>query len=296
MTLLRNEESEPSIYGIELIKREPLKKSEVTQMMRNLVKNQWCAAHNGTITMKDVKAMNQKQLVEEYEYISSVPAATTHTADDPDSAGGGSSNPAGGAFGAPVTDSTVTTPAAMDSAGQRRRLSSSPFANLLHPSPSESESDDDMENYIPPLPYGAFKDWEIVSCPLRNTYTHVYHQENRQKYFIYLKELLPHVYREDLLLFVTLSSDIRGKLGVPQDNGYSQAGLRQANENVLHLSHIQEKESALNHCKRLGCNTKSVDSCKVLRKILWPSLHHVLVTKSASPRGTALGKRPAQIP
>ncbi|GJS80384.1 hypothetical protein Tco_0730265 [Tanacetum coccineum] len=27
---------------------------------------------------------------------------------------------------------------------------------------SESESDDDMENYIPPLPYGKFKDWEIV--------------------------------------------------------------------------------------------------------------------------------------
>ncbi|GJV94206.1 hypothetical protein Tco_1542019 [Tanacetum coccineum] len=108
-------------------------------MMRNLVKNQWCAAHNGTITMKDVKAMNTQQLLEEYEYIcrrlekdrllsaqynlfrpkpaiteppskrqrverassqpASVPAATTHTADDPDSAGGGSSNPAGSAFG-----------------------------------------------------------------------------------------------------------------------------------------------------------------------------------------------------
>ncbi|GKB80346.1 hypothetical protein Tco_0947241 [Tanacetum coccineum] len=104
------------------LKGKPLKKSEVTQLMRNLVKNQWCAAHNGTITMKDVKAMNQKQLVEEYEYIcrrlekdrllsaqynlfrpkpaiteppskrqrverassqpASVPAATTHTADD----------------------------------------------------------------------------------------------------------------------------------------------------------------------------------------------------------------------
>ncbi|GKG32104.1 hypothetical protein Tco_0427054, partial [Tanacetum coccineum] len=36
------------------LKGQPLKKSEVTQMMRNLVKNQWCAAHNGTITMKDV--------------------------------------------------------------------------------------------------------------------------------------------------------------------------------------------------------------------------------------------------
>ncbi|GKF36109.1 hypothetical protein Tco_0112867, partial [Tanacetum coccineum] len=30
---------------------------------------------------------------------------------------------------------------------------------------SESESDDDMEHYIPPLPYGEFKDWEMVSCP-----------------------------------------------------------------------------------------------------------------------------------
>ncbi|GKG28658.1 hypothetical protein Tco_0416023, partial [Tanacetum coccineum] len=29
----------------------------------------------------------------------------------------------------------------------------------------ESESDDDLEHYIPPLPYGAFKDWEIVRWP-----------------------------------------------------------------------------------------------------------------------------------
>ncbi|GKF48425.1 hypothetical protein Tco_0141676, partial [Tanacetum coccineum] len=28
---------------------------------------------------------------------------------------------------------------------------------------SESESDDDMENYIPPLPYGEFKDWEMMN-------------------------------------------------------------------------------------------------------------------------------------
>ncbi|GJS32413.1 hypothetical protein Tco_0530795 [Tanacetum coccineum] len=116
------------------LKGQPMKKSEVTQMMRNLVKNQWCAAHNGTIMMKDVKAMNKQQLIEEYEQRvervssqpASVPAATTLPADDPDSAGGGSSNPAGsatpmagsaasnttgGAFGATVTDSTVTTTA-----------------------------------------------------------------------------------------------------------------------------------------------------------------------------------------
>ncbi|GKD55628.1 hypothetical protein Tco_1289015, partial [Tanacetum coccineum] len=117
------------------LKGKPLKQSEVTQMMRNLVKNQWCAAHNGTITMTAVKAMTKQQLLEEYEYIckrlekdrllsaqynlfqpnpaiteppskrqrvergpsqsASVPAATAHTADDPDSAGGGSSHPAG---------------------------------------------------------------------------------------------------------------------------------------------------------------------------------------------------------
>ncbi|GJW58828.1 hypothetical protein Tco_0105559 [Tanacetum coccineum] len=336
------------------LKGKPLKKSEVTQLMRNLVKNQWCAAHNGTITMKDVKALNQKQLIEEYEYIcrrlekdrllsaqynlfrpkptiseppskrkmvergtsqpSSVPTATTQPADDPDSAGGGSSHPAvsatplsgsaapnttGGAFGAIITDSTVTTTAAMDSAGSYRNIGVSPFADsaaggineffldsdedeqigmsrvaadpdsddevlaeiifrgksisgdgvvlvdklpddeIVDPrvkvetvsdyasSPprnrrkhlgvrsddclwdkpvedffsSESESDDDMENYIPPLPYGEFKDWEMVSCPPGNSYIHVYYQQNRRrKYFTYLKQLLPHVYREDILL------------------------------------------------------------------------------------------------
>ncbi|GJY24593.1 hypothetical protein Tco_0398251 [Tanacetum coccineum] len=200
------------------LKGKPMKKSEVTQMMRNLVKNQWCAAHNA-----------------------SVPAATTLPIDDPDSAGGGSSNSAGsatpmagsvapntagGAFGATVTGSTVTTTAAMDSAGSSRKIGVSPFTDsVADPSPflssitggpspsyvstaqipiavlwfenrlcvasfpsslrrkhlfgvrsddflwdkpvedffsSESESDDDMENYIPPLPYGEFKDWEIV--------------------------------------------------------------------------------------------------------------------------------------
>ncbi|GJS14339.1 hypothetical protein Tco_0408811 [Tanacetum coccineum] len=349
------------------LKGKPLKKSEVTQLMRNLVKNQWCAAHNGTITMTAVKAMTKQQLIEEYEYIcrrlekdrllsaqynlfrpkpaiteppskrqrvehassqpDSVPAATTHTADDPDSAGGGSSNPAasatpmagsaasnpaGGTFDATGIDSTVPTTAALDSAASRREIGVSPFAdsadssspsNVLFESTSggildffldsdeeerigmsrvvadpdsddevlaeiifrgksisgdgvvlvdrlpddeivdprvkvetvsdyasspprnrrkhlgvrsddclwdkpvedffssESESDDDMENYIPPLPYGEFKDWEMVSCPPGNSYIHVYYQQNRRrKYFTYLKQLLPHVYREDILL------------------------------------------------------------------------------------------------
>ncbi|GJS56294.1 hypothetical protein Tco_0629656 [Tanacetum coccineum] len=338
------------------LKGKPMKQSEVTQMMRTLVKNQWCAAHNGTITMTAVKAMPKQQLIEEYEYIcrrlekdrllsaqynlfrpkpaiteppskrqrvdhvssqtAFVPAATPHTADDPDSAGGGTSNPAGSTFGAPVSDSTVPTPAAMDSAGSHHESGVSPFADsadsssppnvstdhipidvlfdstsggineffltsdaeeqigmsrvavdpdsddevlaeilfrgkyisgagvvvvdklpadeIVDPrvkvetipesaaSPprsrrkhlgvrsddflwdkpvedffsSESESDDDMENYIPPLSYGAFKDWEIVRCPLSTTYYHVYYQENRrQKSFIYLKQFATHVYR-----------------------------------------------------------------------------------------------------
>ncbi|GKC39883.1 hypothetical protein Tco_1052267 [Tanacetum coccineum] len=313
------------------LKGKPMKQSEVTQMMRNLVKNQWCAAHNGTITMNAVKAMSKQQLIEEYEYIcrrlekdrlvergtsqpSSVPAATTQPADDPNSAGGGSSHPAGsatplsgsaapnttgGAFGAIITDSTITTTTAMDFAGSYRNIGVSPFTDsaaggineffldsdedkqigmsrvaadldsddevlaeiifrgksilgdgvvlvdklpddeivdprvmvgtvydyasstprsrrkhlgvrsddFLWDKPvedffsSESESDDDMENYIPPLPYGEFKDWEMVSCPPGNSYIHVYYQQNRRrKYFTYLKQLLPHVYREDILL------------------------------------------------------------------------------------------------
>ncbi|GJW76216.1 hypothetical protein Tco_0137898 [Tanacetum coccineum] len=296
------------------LKGKPMKQSEVTQMMHNLVKNQWCAAHNGTITMNAVKAMTKQQLIEEYEYIcrhlekdcllsaqynlfrpkpaiseppskrqrvehvslqpASVPAATTLHADDFDSAGGGSSDPAGsatpmagsaasntagGAYGATVTDSTVITTAAMDLAGSHHNIGVSPFAfsaaggineffldsdeeehigmsrvtanpdsddevlaeiifrgqsisghgvvvvdklpddeivdprvkvetvfasasspprsrrkhlgvrgdDVLWDKPveyffsSESESDDDMETYIPPLPYGEFKDWEM---------------------------------------------------------------------------------------------------------------------------------------
>ncbi|GJT44626.1 hypothetical protein Tco_0953341 [Tanacetum coccineum] len=166
------------------LKGKPLKQSEVTQMMRNLVKNQWCAAHHGTITMKAVKAMSKQQLSDEYEYIcrrlekdrllnaqynlfrpkpviseppskrqrvdrdtsqpSGVPAASTHHVDDPDSAGGGSFNPAGsatpmtgyvvpdtagGTLGTTVTAYTVPTSAAMDSAGSHHELGISPFAD-----------------------------------------------------------------------------------------------------------------------------------------------------------------------
>ncbi|GJV73463.1 hypothetical protein Tco_1493458 [Tanacetum coccineum] len=85
---------------------------------------------------------------------SSVPAATTQPADDPDSAGGGSSPPAGsatplsgsaalntagGAFG--VTDSTVTTTAAMDSAGSYRHIGSRLVCSRVA---ADHDSDDEI--------------------------------------------------------------------------------------------------------------------------------------------------------
>ncbi|GJW31456.1 putative ribonuclease H-like domain-containing protein [Tanacetum coccineum] len=88
------------------LKGKPLKQSEVTQMMRNLVKNQWCAAHHGTITMKAVKAMSKQQLSDEYEYICSVLEKDASRVFlllphlmlmIQNSAGGGSFNPAGSA-------------------------------------------------------------------------------------------------------------------------------------------------------------------------------------------------------
>nr|GFB89286.1 hypothetical protein [Tanacetum cinerariifolium] len=51
------------------LQNKPMKKSEVTEFMRAFVKGQWCAAHNGTITMQKVRAMHKQQLIEEYEYI-----------------------------------------------------------------------------------------------------------------------------------------------------------------------------------------------------------------------------------
>ncbi|GJY74242.1 hypothetical protein Tco_0478673 [Tanacetum coccineum] len=139
------------------LKGKPLKKSEVTQLMRNLVKNQWCAAHNGSLVECSVQPFstqknNQPDITEppskrqRVERASSqpasVPAATTHTADDPDSAGGGSSNPAGGTFDAPVTDPTVSTSAAMDSAGSHRAIGVSPFADsATSSSPSNVSTD-----------------------------------------------------------------------------------------------------------------------------------------------------------
>ncbi|GJT84146.1 hypothetical protein Tco_1058488 [Tanacetum coccineum] len=111
-------------------------------MMRELIERLDCCLRKRRASLADFRYRALK---------ASVPAATTLPADDPDSAGGGSSNPAGsatpmagsaasntagGAFGATVTDSTITTTAAMDSAGSRRKIGVSPFADsAAGPSP-----------------------------------------------------------------------------------------------------------------------------------------------------------------
>ncbi|GJY15243.1 hypothetical protein Tco_0385665 [Tanacetum coccineum] len=200
------------------LKGKPMKKSEVTQMMRNLVKNQ-CQL---------VFLLLQLYL------------------DDPDSAGGGSSNPAGsatpmagsaasntagGAFGATVTGRTITITAVGfcwvhagksisgdgvvfvdklpdDKIVDPRVKVENRFLSmhlLLLGLGSESESDDDMENYIPPLPYGEFKDWEIVSCPPIVTIIFMFISgEQAAKVLYLLKQFATHVFLEDLLSFASL--------------------------------------------------------------------------------------------
>ncbi|GKG25759.1 hypothetical protein Tco_0398905, partial [Tanacetum coccineum] len=71
-----------------------------------------------------------------------VPAITTHTADDLDSAGGGGSHPAGSTFGTPVTDSTILTSAAMDSAGSLHETRVSPFVDFAASSSPSNVSTD----------------------------------------------------------------------------------------------------------------------------------------------------------
>ncbi|GJY16019.1 hypothetical protein Tco_0386441 [Tanacetum coccineum] len=169
------------------------------------------AAHNGTITMTAVKAMTKQQLIEEYEYIcrrlkriaSSVLLLQPHTAIDPDSAGVVLSNPAEVHLVSRFL--TLSVPPTIHSngfSGSQTTIAvgvlvvvvvdNSLKMNLLIPRVKEinqlkdvchsrDESDDDMEHYIPPLPYGEFKDWEMVSCPPGNNHIHVYYQQNRRR-------------------------------------------------------------------------------------------------------------------
>ncbi|GJZ86141.1 hypothetical protein Tco_0657751 [Tanacetum coccineum] len=303
---------------------KPMKPSKVTEYMRVFVKGQWSAAHNGTITMAKVKAMNKQQLEDEYKYIcrrlekdrllsaqhnlfrpkptiseplskrqrvssqlASDPAATTLPADDPNSAGGVSSDlagsvtpmavsaaplSAGGTLGTTITvstiqasgglnefflDSDVVVPPGVsrvaaepdsddevlakilfrgksvstdgvvfvdtlpddeivDPRVKEEPVSESPSSPsltrrkhlgvtsgvFLYDGPveeflnSESDSDDDD---VGSLPYSTFKDWEMVPCPPGENFIHVYHMENRRRwYFTYLKELVPRVYPHDI--------------------------------------------------------------------------------------------------
>ncbi|GJW28337.1 hypothetical protein Tco_0045212 [Tanacetum coccineum] len=167
---------------------------------------------------------------------------------------------------------------------------------------SESESDDDMATYIPPLPYGAFKDWEMVICPLRNSYYHVYYQENRrQKSFFYLKELLPHVYREDLLLLrrrmnryfrlnpdvdvvltfgetfnpaeeQSLHSDDDGRFWRTQETWVvEQLGNRIPKElcSSNHGLTARKRSGSPMHNSGLGGGTQILDGCQVCPKTIW---------------------------
>ncbi|GJY25169.1 putative ribonuclease H-like domain-containing protein [Tanacetum coccineum] len=133
------------------LKGKPLKKSELVEeyeyICRRLEKDRLLSAQYNLFRPKPAitEPPSKRQRVERASsQPASVPAATTHTADDPDSAGGGSSNPAGsatpmagsaasntagGTFDATGIDSTVTTTAAMDSAGSRREIGVSPFAD-----------------------------------------------------------------------------------------------------------------------------------------------------------------------
>ncbi|GJR12280.1 hypothetical protein Tco_0794932 [Tanacetum coccineum] len=132
------------------LKGKPLKKSELVEeyeyICRRLEKDRLLSAQYNLFRPKPAitEPPSKRQRVERASsQPASVPAAT-HTADDPDSAGGGSSNPAGsatpmagsaasntagGTFDATGIDSTVTTTAAMDSAGSRREIGVSPFAD-----------------------------------------------------------------------------------------------------------------------------------------------------------------------
>ncbi|GJW59944.1 hypothetical protein Tco_0109279 [Tanacetum coccineum] len=251
------------------LKGKPLKQSEVTQMMRNLVKNQWCAAHNGTITMKAVKAMSKQQLIEEYENIcrrlekdrllsaqynlfrpkpviseppskrqrvdrdtsqpSGVPAASTQHADDPDSAGGGSFKPAGSAT--PLSGSAAPTSAGgvfgvpdsllllfplqhpMDSAASNHELEISPFADstydeeraigLSRVAAARTDTDIELLAELLRIRGSHLCFWcSCCGCWANSQKMRLFdpRENRRHKNFFYLKELLPHVYREDLLL------------------------------------------------------------------------------------------------
>nr|GEV94333.1 ribonuclease H-like domain, reverse transcriptase, RNA-dependent DNA polymerase [Tanacetum cinerariifolium] len=127
------------------LQNKPMKKSEVTEFMRAFVKGQWCAAHNGTITMQKVRAMHKQQLIEEYEYIckrlendpivSATLVSVTVVSTAPDTSSLGASTFSVESQAKPVsaapkfTDSTVITTTTMDSAVTRCKVGVSLFVD-----------------------------------------------------------------------------------------------------------------------------------------------------------------------
>ncbi|GJR19751.1 hypothetical protein Tco_0968278 [Tanacetum coccineum] len=230
--------------------------------------------HNGTITRKNV------------------PAATTLPADDPDSAGGGSSNPAGSATpmaGSAASNTAVVhcrslltlchTTAAMDSAGGR----SDPHRpNMVFKSLADPDSDDEVLAeiiflgksisgdgvvFVDKLPDDEIVDprvkvetvSESASSPPRSRRKHL-RENRRRRYFTYLKQLLPYVYREDLLL---LRRRMNRYFRLNPDVDVGLELWRDVNMFVLTMANSPRKESVL-PIETLCVSLKSVDVAKKL--------------------------------
>ncbi|GJY81472.1 hypothetical protein Tco_0494223 [Tanacetum coccineum] len=194
------------------LKGKPLKHSEVTQMMRNLVKNQWCAAHNDVLKRILLSAQynlfrpkpaiteppSKRQRVERASsQPSTVPAATTQPADDHDSAGGSSFHPAGSA--PPLSGSVAPTSADSDDSSSPSPVYTDhiPIDVLFEPTSggihefflasdeddqigglkilsSKSESDDDIEDYIPDSVGAFLKIGRLCVATLRTIIIHLW--------------------------------------------------------------------------------------------------------------------------
>ncbi|GKA44196.1 hypothetical protein Tco_0736920 [Tanacetum coccineum] len=210
---------------IRALKCKPLKKSEVTQLMRNLVKNQWCAAHNGTITMTAVKAMTKQQLIEEYDFMLIVLPANVSTGHIPidvllESTSGG------------INEFFLTSDAeeqigmsrvAVDPDSDDEVLAEILFRGKYISGAGVVVVDKLPDDEIVDPRVKVETGYDYASSPPRSRRKHrgvrrddflwdkpvedffscrvwKLNENRRQKSFLYLKQLLPHVYREDLLL------------------------------------------------------------------------------------------------
>ncbi|GJR16456.1 hypothetical protein Tco_0799108 [Tanacetum coccineum] len=123
----RNGRSEPwQIYGCELSRKAMKKEIEVTQLMRTWLKINDALKRSA---WSDVLMLVFSAATTSYWLMTLILLV-------------GGSSILGSCLGAPVTDSTVTTPAAMDSAGSHREIGVSPFADsAASSSPSNVSTD-----------------------------------------------------------------------------------------------------------------------------------------------------------